>query len=101
MNPFSERRQLCEWNDRDPLLFIFSMQDDGHIVRACVKRCLFHRCVQIQPLRAFHFEMHTRQIRDDVFAFQPRELLPASSSNSQSFGDRFRGFEFAAFAFIA
>jgi hypothetical protein len=33
--------------------------------------------------------MHTVEIGDDVFAFQPRELLPTSSSNPQSFVDGF------------
>ena len=50
---------------------------------------------------AFHFEMHTVEFRDNVLTFQPGELLPASSSNSQGLGYGFRGFEFAAFALIA
>jgi hypothetical protein len=33
--------------------------------------------------------MHTVEIGDDVLAFQPRELLPTSSSNPQSLVDGF------------
>lgn len=77
------------------------MQDNRHVIRASVQHCLLHRGIQIEPLRAFHFKMHAIQIGDDVLTFQPGELLPASSSNPQSFSHGFCGFELAAFAFIA
>ena len=92
---------MFERHDGHPLLFIFAMQDNRHIICASVQRCLIHRCVQVEPFGAFHFEMHTVEFRDNVLTFQPGELLPASSSNSQSLGHGFRSFEFAAFAFIA
>ena len=76
------------------------MQNNRHVIGASVQRCLLHRCVQVESFGALHFEMHAVQFGDDVLTFQPRELLPASGSNSQSIGHGFRGFEFAAFAFI-
>ena len=68
---------------------ILAMQHDRNVIRPGVERCLIHRLVDTQSFRSFDFKMHTVEIRDDVFAFQPRKLLPASSSNSQSFVDGF------------
>ena len=68
---------------------IFAMQHDRHVIRPGVERCLIHRLVDAQSLSSLNFKMHTVEIGDDVLAFQPRELLPTSSSNSQSFVDGF------------
>lgn len=92
---------MIEWHYCHPLLLVFAMQHNRHVVCASVQRRLLYRGIQIEPLCAFHFEMHAVQISNNVLTFQPRELLPTSSSNSQSFGYGIRGFEFAAFAFIA
>jgi len=68
---------------------IFAMQHYRHVICPGVERCLIHRLVDTQSFRSFNFKMHTVEIRDDVFTFQPGELLPTSSSNPQSFVDGF------------
>ena len=68
---------------------ILAMQHDRHVIHARVHRCLIHRFVNAQSLSSLNLKMHTVEIGDDVLAFQPRELLPTSSSNPQSFVDGF------------
>ena len=101
MNPFGQLCELCEWHNCHPLLFVLSVKHDRHIVYAGIHRRLIHRGIQVESFSSLDLKMHTVQISNDVFTFQPRELLPTSSSNPQSVGNCFRGFQFSAFAFVA
>jgi hypothetical protein len=68
---------------------ILAMQHNRNVICPGVERCLIHRFVNAQSLSSLNLKMHTVEIGNDVFAFQPRELLPTSSSNPQSFVDGF------------